>query len=263
MSRPKALVVILACHATAGCGPATEPVTLSFSAVYGDAPIACTQPAGPVEMTDLRFYVSEAMLIGSNGTPVAIEFIEDDRWQTAGIALIDLEDGAGSCANGTVAENAQIAGRVPRGDYAGLGFTIGVPFDRNHSDPLTAPAPLDDAAMHWHWRAGYKFFRAGVRSAGDGYWIHLGSAGCEGTVQHITGCRLPNRARVTLADFTPGDVIHVDLAPLAGDLGDGAPADCSSGPAETACETGFAALGLEFGSDAATATQRVFRRGAP
>ena len=77
-------------------------------------------------------------------------------------------------------------------------------FDLNHDNPLTAEPPLDDPDMHWHWRSGYKFLRAGIRTATDGFWIHAGSAGCEGTVGNITGCRFPNRIDVFLPDFVPG-----------------------------------------------------------
>jgi hypothetical protein len=119
--------------------------------------------------------------------------------------------------------------------------------------------------MHWHWRAGYKFLRAGIRTADDGFWIHLGSTGCEGTVRDITGCRFPNRVDILLPEFLPGeDTVVVDLAALLveTDLLDAEATDCSSGPAEQSCKAPFRALGLDFETGSAPDTQDVFRRRA-
>jgi hypothetical protein len=116
--------------------------------------------------------------------------------------------------------------------------------------------------MHWHSRSGYKFLRAGIRNEADGFRIHIGSAGCEGTVGHITGCRFPNRIEVDLPDFVPGEhAIEVDLAMLVigTDLADGEPSDCSSGlPPETACDAPYAALGIDFQTGEQQGVQRVF-----
>ena len=156
---------------------------------------------------------------------------------------------------------AYLVGYLPEREYEGLEFTIGVPFERNHANPLTADAPLDNAAMHWHWRSGYKFLRAGVSTASDGFWIHVGSAGCEGTVQNVTGCSFPNRVRVSLPRFTPrASQVEIDLAALleGTNLDDGLQSDCSSGPPESSCIAPFAALGIDFESGRTVGPQSVF-----
>ena len=115
--------------------------------------------------------------------------------------------------------------------------------------------------MHWHWRSGYKFIRAGVKTLNDGYWIHVGSSGCEGTVGNINACRFPNRTAVEMKDFVPNaDTVRVDLKAFfaAIDFDDAEPADCSSGPAESACIMPFAALGIDFESGNVSGAQRVF-----
>ena len=141
-----------------------------------------------------------------------------------------------------------------------MSFELGVPFDSNHADPLSASAPLDDTTMHWHWRSGYKFLRAGVRTADDGFWVHLGSAGCEGTVQNVSRCQFPNRIPVTLSDYRPGDTVITDLSMLlaAADLGDGEATDCASGPADAGCSAVFAQLGLDHESGSLTGQQQLF-----
>ena len=171
------------------------------------------------------------------------------------------ENGAGTCINGNSETNAFVAGTSAASDIAGIRFTVGVPFELNHANPLTAHAPLNQSAMHWHWRSGYKFLRAGVVTETDGNWLHLGSTGCQGEIRNIHSCDAPNRVAVELPDFDPAsEVVALDLADLfAGiDLGDGRMTGCSSSPAEVICAAPFAALGLTFGTEEAD-KQTVFR----
>ena len=209
----------------------------------------------------LRFYVSEPQLIDSEGRVRNVRLSTGLDWQNEAVVLIDLETGGDHCMNGTAQIHAELVGEVPAGSYAALRFIIGVPFHLNHDNPLTAEPPLDDSDMHWHWRSGYKFLRAGIRTENDGFWIHTGSAGCEGTVGDITGCRFPNRVEVELAEFVPGEsVVQVNLAALVEgtDLTDGEASDCSSGPAEVSCVAPYSALGIDFTSGDKTGPQRVF-----
>ena len=251
------VMLLLVIGLIAACSESTSRVEVPFVAAFDGAEIACDSEAA-VKLTDLRFYVHNLRLLSGDGEERPLELVIDG-WQQADLALIDLENGSGNCLNGTVDLNAAVRGAVRGSNFRGLAFTLGVPFSSNHGDPLIAKAPLGDAAMHWHWRGGYKFFRAGIRTENDGFWIHLGSTGCEGTIQNITGCTAPNRVEVRLDDFQPGDAVVVDLAALvsAATLADREPSDCSSGPAESSCTEPFAAFGLSHaGNDAGL--QRVF-----
>lgn len=212
-------------------------------------------------LTDLRFYVSNVQLVDVEGKRHDVRFATEMPWQNDAVAYIDLENGTGACQNGTAGTSDHVLGVAIGREYRGLRFTIGVPFRLNHADPLTAKPPLDDPDMHWHWRSGYKFLRAGVRTGDDGFWIHTGSAGCEGTVGHILECRFPNRIQVDLPEFVPGQhSVGVDLAALVAgtDLSDGAATDCSSGPPEASCDAPFAALGIDFETGEQSGTQSVF-----
>jgi len=189
----------------------------------------------------------------------------DARWQQDSVALIDLENGEGACVNGTQEMHTELTGTAGINEFDGVRFTIGVPFESNHANPLLAEAPLDDAAMHWHWRSGYKFLRVGVATQSDSFWMHLGSTACEGTVQNITGCRSPNRVTVKLASVSPNtNRINVDLSELfeGVDLDDGIGSNCSSSPAEESCVAPFDALGLPFGGQRNTpGPHSVFQAG--
>ena len=204
-----------------------------------------------MRLSDLRFFVSDAWT-GADGNYRPAAIIEDGRWQTGSTGLIDLEDGTGSCLNGSSATNDRLRIRMAGDSFDAIRFTLGVPFEINHDNPLTAPPPLNDSIMHWHWRSGYKFLRAGIRSVDDGFWMHLGSTGCTGTIGNIEGCTAPNRATITIEDFDPEtDVVVFDLGVLFSgiDLTDGDDGRCMAAPGEDACRAPFEALGLQGEND--------------
>jgi uncharacterized repeat protein (TIGR04052 family) len=237
----------------AACSESSSRVEVPFTVTYSGSPVACDGSA-TTTLTDLRFYVHNVRVFDANGQAKSVQ-LDEGEWQQPDLAFLDLEDGTGGCANGTSETNAVVQGTVIGKNFRGLEFTLGVPFSRNHGDPLKAQRPLGDAAMHWHWRGGYKFMRAGLRNNVDSFWIHLGSTGCQGTIRNITGCNAPNRVTVRLDNFVPGDAVLIDLAQLvsAGALDDETSSDCSSGPAEEGCLDAFAALGLGHAGE-----QRLF-----
>jgi len=241
------------------CSPQHVPVVVEFSAAWDDQTITCN--SSDIGLTDLRFFVSNVVLIDSKGSEQELLLTPDDRWQQENVVLIDLENGEGACVNGTPEMNTMLSGTAKTGDFSAVRFTLGVPFGLNHANPLLAEAPLDDAAMHWHWRSGYKFLRAGVSTPSDGFWMHLGSTGCKGTVQNISECRSPNRVTVTVSDLAP-EAHRIDLVLselfYGINLNDGKPGECSSGPPESACTEPFDALGLAFGDDSAIAKMPRF-----
>ncbi len=253
------LATLSLCFLGVSCSQSDIGFSIPFVATWEGVPIDCgsTSPS----LTDLRFYVSDVQLVDSTGEARDIRFATEMPWQSDAVALIDLEDGTGACMNGTSELTSEIIAVAPRNEYHGLRFTVGVPFTLNHLNPLTAGPPLDDPDMHWHWRSGYKFLRAGIQTGNDGFWIHTGSAGCEGTVGNITSCRFPHRVQVELLDFVPGENgVSIDLAELLSgtNLDDNVASDCSSGPPETSCNAPFAALGIDFETGKQKGRQHVF-----
>jgi uncharacterized repeat protein (TIGR04052 family) len=250
-----------------GCSPVEpEPVSIRFKGAVADRPFSCSQSYSAVagqtiEPADFRFYVQDVTLLTADGEEAPVELTPDGLWQTAELALLDFEDRTGRCS-GTAEVNTQIRGTVAdRGKaWAGLRFTVGVPFAQNHQDRAAAPSPLNLTSMFWSWQSGYKFARIeGTTQAGSAYVLHLGSTGCvkDGAGQ-VTSCASPNRATVTLSGFDParGSVV-VDLSALlaAADLGAGA--ECHSSAERPACGAYFQALGLPFKGQGAS--QSVFR----
>ena len=237
---------------------APEPVTLRFTAHVGDQPFDCGETyelgsmSTPTRVSDFRFYVSDLHLVDQAGNPVPLELEQDGQWQFETVALLDFEDRSGACVNGTLDTRDVVVGTAPAGDYVGLQFRLGIPFELNHGDAVLAPSPLNLTSLWWNWRGGYKFVRidlapsqpqAGLDSStlmassqllshssghshghdhggspNQGFAIHLGSTECqaaEGEQQPTQPCQHPNLVEVEFPSFDPvTDVVVADLAAL-------------------------------------------------
>ncbi len=271
-----------------GGGAQMEKVTLKFRAQVGDELFACgekyaDQGSSEVEVTpqDFRFYVSAVRLISSDGDEVPVTLDARSPWQSPEVALLDFEDGTGSCKNGNVQLNATITGTVPEGEYSGVVLSTAVPLDLNHADPTTLPAPLQAGGMTWGWLFGYKFIRAellataapvGEAAPGAGIF-HLGSTGCDNTPKgeggeggsgpHHSGpptvdCGKQNRNEIRLEDFdVESDVIVADIGAMMADTDLSVASMCHSGG--DSCDGYFESVGVDFASGDALENQTTFR----
>jgi uncharacterized repeat protein (TIGR04052 family) len=238
-----------------GCADRVTPVELNFSARYGDHALSCTEAVAGLQLTDLRFFVYDLKLIDRDGRSRPVGLLEDGVWQDRRVGLLDFEDGQGACINGSMERNRSVrgvvAGENDGGSFRGISFTVGVPPDSNHRDPMTAKAPLNYTAMHWHWLHGYKFMRIGVSNESDRFWMHLGSSYCDGSISDGIHCRLSNRVAVTLGDFDPSqDRIVIDVEPLvtAVNLADGIVSDCRPDRTNRHVTPRSCAFGLPLGA---------------
>ncbi|NEO32550.1 MAG: metallo-mystery pair system four-Cys motif protein [Symploca sp. SIO3C6] len=161
----------------------TQEVSIQFQAMVGDKAFTCGSSysnlgiaKSSVTPTDFRFYVSNIGLIDASGMVVPLQLEQDGKWQYQNVALLDFEDKSGSCANGTSETRTQVTGSVPAGDYKGITFMLGVPFNLNHNDATLAPSPLNLTSMWWNWQGGYKFVRIDLENqkmaANDGTQQH-------------------------------------------------------------------------------------------
>lgn len=270
---------------TASASPGTRsdslvPITIRFRATVADAAFRCgvhydgigTSHA-TVVASDFRFYVHDVKLVNTRGDTVRAALRDDAPWQDRDVALLDFEDATGSCANGTPEMRDAVVVMAPAGNYRGVSFGLGVPFDRNHQDLATAPPPLSLTQLFWAWKSGHKFLRIDMRAtAGDSaatpWVIHLGSAGCTNPDPTATGpasCSFPNRATISLAGFDPTrDVVVADLAALLSraDVRKNQPktaAGCMSADTDADCGALFASLGLPHSASTGNDTPHFFR----
>jgi uncharacterized repeat protein (TIGR04052 family) len=190
--------------------------------------------------------------------------------------LIDLENGAGSCASaGDRRTNAVVRGTVPEGDYVGARMYMGVPYALNHTDIVGAPAPLSLAGMAWSWQSGRKFAKielvdpAASAWSAPSFFVHLGSTGCTGNpaTGATTDCTDSNRMALRFAKFDPAKQrIAIDLKALT--AGNditvnraGAPG-CMSGGTDPECDGVMrVAMGLDWKADG-TGTGQPVNHGA-
>lgn len=262
-------------EATATPYPEEQRFEVQFEARVGDAPFACgtTYPdigtsGSDFSPMDFRLYVSELALLDAADTEYPVTLDQDGIWQYQDVALLDFEDASGDCT-GTVERNLSVKGVTAGGQYAGIRFTVGVPFALNHQDASTAASPLNLTSMFWSWNGGYRFLRVDGMSTGQtaGFAIHVGSTECEKDASgSISGCDNPNRAEITLTGFDPLKTpIQVDLAALFADLDidlntEGSAALCMSTANDPECWPVFASLGLPYDKEAGAPGAQTFFR---
>ncbi len=256
---------------------AQQSVTIRFQAMVGEEELACGKSYKGVGVTkstitprDFRFYVHNLRLTDSTGKETPVDLTQDGKWQLDNVALLDFENATGSCSNGTPEMNKAVVGTVPAGShFTGLRFTLGVPFEKNHTDLTKMPPPLNLTALAWVWNVGRKFARLDFSSTGAprGWAIHLGSTNCKPDETKITvptNCANPNRLEVELTSFDPDhDVVIADLASIlrdsnvdeAGKMMSG----CMSFSDTPACVPLFANLGLPYEGHEA-GPQKFFRK---
>ena len=193
---------------------ADQKVAIRFQAMVGKDKFACGQTYTGIGTTgskiaprDFRYYVHNVRLVDNKGGIVPVQ-LDQSKWQLDDTALLDFEDGTWSCVNGTRETNDQVLGTVPAGTYTGLLFTVGVPFNKNHTELTSQPPPLNLTALSWVWNAGRKFARLDFASAGQphGFTVHLGSTGCMPNDTKITvptQCSAPNRPEIRIDAFNP------------------------------------------------------------
>ncbi|MFT7578778.1 MAG: putative repeat protein (TIGR04052 family) [Myxococcota bacterium] len=254
-----------------GCDSDPDPagdrsVAIQFGAVVGAEVAACGQSysgigtsSSTISPKDLRFYVHGVHLIDASGKQIPVALTVDGKWQDDSVALLDFEDKTGNCDNGTSDVNDQVVGTVPDGDYVGMGFTLGVPAEKNHQDAATAASPLNITGLFWNWTGGYKHARLDIVSTGQatGWNVHLGATACaEDTAVQTVVCENGNRTVVRMDAFdVDSDVVNIDLAAMLENSDvdvNGAPASgCMSGADDPECAAIFGAFGLSIkGSEA-------------
>ena len=250
-----------------------EKTVINFQAVVGDKAFDCREiyegigtTNSKMSVTDFKFYVQDVRLVDKKGKETPVNLTNDGKFQTEKVALLDFENGEGTCTNGTKELNTAIRGTVPKGKYSGVKFTIGVPEELNHLDPTLQPSPLNFTRMMWSWQLGFKFARIDTKTTGrpNGYVLHLGSTNCVTDANGIINCARPNRPEFVFEKFDlVKDSVIVDLKTLfAGanvDINqEKTAAGCMSFEGDSDCLPVFKNLGLSF--EGSTAIKQSFLR---
>jgi uncharacterized repeat protein (TIGR04052 family) len=250
--------------------PLLALITGALGACGGDAGRAEIQfgvdadaSAANVNVRQLQFYVHDVELIDEQGVAHPFRLSAAPPWQSEHVALVDLSGDAGA------QRRAAILGTFDGGkpqSYTGIHFTVGVPFELNHGNPLTAAPPLDRGEMFWNWQSGHKFLRADLAADGREWSFHLGSTGCSSASAlrpPAAPCAQPNEIRVELKGDPLRQTIRLLLEPLFAAAHATNYAICTGNYAhDPACGPAYATTGLNAQSgtcaDENCTTQRLW-----
>jgi hypothetical protein len=170
----------------------SKVIEMRFYPKWGTAPLTLntryTNAAGDtVQLSAIKFYVSEAALVDSTGKE--FKLTDGDAHAKAshgsGLAIWLVDMSATTvAANGYYPFQAKGA----PGKYRGVKFSVGVPFDENHKDAATQGEPLGpNSGMYWSWNPGYIFHKieGRVDSAGQQKVLnyHLGEDNRKATIR--------------------------------------------------------------------------------
>ena len=258
--------------AVAGCS--SPSVKIEFVPLVNGAAFSCTGTYSNVGTTkstvhpqDFKMYVHGASLLTASGTKTPLTLVQDGVWQRDDIALLDFEDGTGTCATASPATNFVVTGTAA-GSFTGLEFSVGLAADQDHLSAATAAAPLNQPDLWWSWLGGYRYLKVDLQTSGNAnYFFHLGAEDCTGATMTTIDCKYSNLATVTLSNFKPGtNKISVDIGKLLADSNVDQQPDqmttftpgCMSDPGDTQCPAPFAKLGLPFEGMGAPPAQTVF-----
>lgn len=218
---------VLALALVAACGGGDRTYDLQFRALVHGEPLRCNtvfsnigSTSSTLDLIEAKLYIYDPQLIRADGVATPLVLEQDQRYQRDRLALLDFEDGTGSCAGGDADTRTFVRGAAPDDDYVGIRFQIGVPEELNHLDAATAPAPLNQPGMWWSWKGGFKYVRIDVATRDNpSYYLHMGATSCDGTPSTGFSCASGNVAEVELSGFDLDEsAVEFDIGKLWADL---------------------------------------------
>lgn len=229
--------VIFLLGVLSGCQP-QQPPTLQLQLQWQGQPLHCDSD---LTLAGKTFQLSQLQLFLSDFRQTESIALTPGPFSNERLVLLGID-----CQSN---DNGQwqipLAGALTAGP---LSFTLGVPADLNHQNPLVAPAPLQQTDMHWSWQQGYKFLRLDL--TGHASWsLHLGSTGCKGpSVMRApqSSCQQPNQVQVQL-QYSGQPQLVLDLAPLLQDFGANGDNSCMADRQTQSCRQLLPRLGVDTG----------------
>ncbi len=174
-----------------GCFNKENGVTaIAFLPVYNGATLGCDtefiKDDKTWQLSQLLFFISRVKVQDKDGKWHALNLRQSSN-QTQSIALLGSD-----CADVRVGDEANkkvnskndswhlvIDQKLDFKVAKKMRFSLGIPFESNHENPLIQPSPLNDSSMFWVWQTGHKFLRMELAAQDDHWAFHLGSTGCK------------------------------------------------------------------------------------
>lgn len=221
-----------------GCFAEPKPAQLTFTPFYERTALNCAvtfeQQHQFWRYQQLQFFVSDFALQDELSAPNEWQKLNltENNFQHANVAL--LGEHCGDKANWQVNFSYFPLTEKP----VKLRFTLGVPFELNHANPLRQPSPLNLPSMFWVWQTGHKFLRLELAAQHDNWIYHLGSTGCKAPSPVRApeqACLYPNRIAFEVTVSAKNNRLVFDLAELIKNLTLGATTSCQSAPGDESC----------------------------
>ncbi|MFP2907735.1 MbnP family copper-binding protein [Pyxidicoccus sp. 3LFB2] len=260
-----------------GCGEDKKTYTVRFSPQVREQPLRCDTSftdigtsRAVIELLDFKMYLRDVTLVRANGERHPLTLEQDGRWQRDAIALLDFEDGTGTCDTGSPGMRSEVVGTAPEhDDYTALEFKVGMSPEQNHLNGPIEPPPFNAPNMWWSWQGGFKFVKLDVRSrTNEEFYFHLGASGCTGSVADGYTCGADNQSTILLSGFNPdSNQVVLDLAGLFSNIDvervpDGVTdsmAGCMSGAGDPECPAFFEHFGMARDGSPRTLPSTFFR----
>ncbi len=245
---------------TLGCSNDTDfPLKVNFELSFNGSPITCDQPF-PVLTTQWRwqnvqFYLHDFKIFDENGFQ-PVKLVANKGFDQE-VALI------GGVCNQQQQWQVELIGAKPIKNATHIEFTLGVPFNKNHQNPLTQQAPLNQSDMFWIWQTGHKFLRMELMGKDESnqtardWLLHLGSTGCSSVAPvraPNTECKNPNRITYKLA-WNKQTTIQIDFAQLFDKPESLDFNTCQSNPDDPSCDYWLPKLGLGLSTQSLFSTK--------
>jgi uncharacterized repeat protein (TIGR04052 family) len=214
------------------CSRSSDGKSIDVEIWHNGSPLDCNTFESDQQVWSIQqfaFFISNVKL--SNEDTEYQPKLSTTPWQTDDVVLI--QPNLDSCATKTddedkTMQDALVASEQLKTNHrlqfltpvdldasAQFSFTLAVPFELNHQNPLLQPSPLNLPSMFWSWRSGHKFFRLDMQSPDKNWVFHLGSVGCTAASamrSPQSKCVQPNRVRFNLDKKHDGIklVMHLD-----------------------------------------------------
>lgn len=244
-----------------GCFEAKKPTKISFQPLYQNVAISCKNSfshnnGGSKNEKALQKWHYKQLQFFIHGVEVNTQengwqpwLMTTNEHQTSNVALL------GETCNEQNEQSywqLELTALDESLAITDIRFTLGVPFELNHLNPLTQPSPLNDSSMFWGWQGGHKFMRTELASQSDDWLFHLGSTGCKALSPvraPKSECLQPNRVVVSLPFATQTTVIEFDLAVLIRGIELTRKNSCQSAVDEESCKVLFKNIGMNSNSN--------------
>ena len=226
------------------CDKDAQPYLITFEPVFNNTKIKCEQPIvinnDDWKLTQLQFYIHNVMAKDLNGKWHKLEI--KPKVDISGQVIL-----IGGVCGQDIEWQTQLTTSLQESEIKGIKFTLGVPFELNHKNPITQPAPLNQPDMFWTWQMGYKFARIELASKESEWIFHLGSTGCQSPAPvrpPKENCKNPNRAEIIFDDFSADSKINIDIAKLIEGVDIKTETNCQSSQDNKLCQLLLPRLGI-------------------